>query len=243
MDKKYLVVGRGLIGTMLDEYEHVELISHSEFRELPEWEWRDYEGYVCTAAVQGEAVCQKTSWDEVVKGNVQLPMELLHASERTQKPVVLFSTSGVYKEPGQRKETDDVEPHNRYTASKLMMEYAVERERYEKAYIFRIPFVCLFGDGTMDMPSRVSRWVQCEDVETSIVYREHLCRAVTNALREKAPGGLYNVKSTDIRLPEFVKDQFDWDGEVLPQGALGLTPSTCLDMQKAMINGLLWGLP
>ena len=234
--KRYLVVGRGLIGKMLAEGKQFELISHTEFHELPA---RSYDGYVCTAAVSSEKLCRDVSWDEVIKGNVILPSQLIKRARRDRVPIILFSTSGLYRYPGVAKETDDVQPHNRYTASKLVMEYSALSMKYSKCYVLRIPFICLFGDGKMDMPNRVQSWAQCEDVLTSIVYKKELLQSVLCSLGGVAPGDVYNVMSEDIQLPEFVKEQFDWNGKVVPQGSLGLTPSTCLDISKAKTRGLI----
>ena len=234
--KKHLVVGRGLIGRMLAEDKRFDLVSRKAFYGwLPDA--TRCNGYICTAAASSERSCRAVSWNEVLRGNVDLPLQMAARAKRENVSCVLFSTSGVYLNPGISKETDDVEPHNRYTASKLMMECGARR--YHRCYVFRIPFVCLWGDGTMDMRNRVRGWTQCEDVETSIVYREELMLAVTNALEGNVPGGIYNVMSENIRLPEFIKSKFDWQGEVVAQGGLGLTPSTCLDIRKARARGLL----
>ena len=235
--KRYLVVGRGLVGKMLAEGEQFELISHTEFHESPAT--RSYDGYVCTAAISGERACQDVSWTEVVQANVALPFQLIKRARRDKAPVVLFSTSGVYRYPGVAKEDDDVEPHNRYTTSKLVMEHCALSMAYSKCYVFRIPFICLFVDGKMDMPNRVRAWTKCENVNTSILYKKELLQSVLCALGASVPSGVYNVMSENIRLPEFVKEQFDWHGEVVPQGSLGLTPSTCLDISKANTEGLI----
>ena len=234
--KRYLVVGRGLIGKKLAEDKQFKLISHTEFHELPA---HSYDGYVCTAAVSSEKLCRNVSWNEVIKGNVILPSQLIKRAQHDRVPVILFSTSGLYRYQGSARETDDVEPHNRYTASKLVMEYCALSMTYSKCYVFRIPFICLFGNGKMDMPNRVQSWTQCEDVLTSVLYKEELLQSVQNALDDFVPGGVYNIMSENIRLPEFVKEKFDWRGKVVSRGSLGLTPSTCLDISKAEIAGLL----
>ena len=190
---RYLVVGRGLIGKELARNNQFELISHTNFYDLPDE--RVYNGYVCTAALSSERSCQSVSWDEVVRANVTLPLDLVQRARYNRASVVLFSTSGVYRRPGVAQEIDDVETYNRYTASKLMMEHAVLSTKYTKCYMFRIPFVCLYTDYHLDMLGRVRQWTKCEDVDTSIVYHQELMESVLCALKGDALGGIYNIMS------------------------------------------------
>ena len=221
---------------MLAEDDRFDIVGHKQFHEFPPW--HGYTGYVCTAALSSEKACQSVAWSEVVKANVELPMRLMRLAKSCNAPVIVFSTSGVYRIPGVRTEADDVEPQNRYTTSKLMMEYQLS-QKYDGCYIFRIPFVCLFGNHQMDMANRVRGWSECEDVETSIVYQETLIHAVNTVLEspELVPAGIYNVASETVFLADFVKENFKWQGRVVPAHSMNKTPSTCLGFEQSERSG------
>lgn len=234
--KKYLVVGRGLIGSIFSEDSRFDLVSHDE------WQNRNldnYSGMVCAAAISTEAQCQKARMEEVLRANVELPLRMLKLAMARNIPFVAFSTAGVYREAGMRKEEDDVSPHNRYTASKIMMEYALQNEAYQHLFTFRIPFVVLFSTHPNDLGSRVANWKKCEDVTASIVFRAHIKYPVKRALKKSAPGGIYNIASGTIHFPTFLKDRFGWCGDIVPNGMLGKTPNSALDIRKATGAGLL----
>ena len=242
MNKRYLVVGRGLVGAeAFGKLNEFEVIGHSSFWNNPMA--YDYDGYVCAAALSTEALCQSVPWLEVVRGNVELPVEMMRVAALRRIPFVAFSTSGVYNESGLRSEFSDVEPQNRYTASKLMMEHELMSKEYDKCYIFRIPFVCLFTDHERDLESRVSKWTQCETVPTSILYREELVKSVRSALESApdryVPPGIYNVASETVQLSDFVTEKFNYSGEMVPADSMGRTPSTCLELTRARRAGLL----
>ena len=113
---KYLVVGRGLVGSIFSEDPQFDVVSHVE------WHSRDldsYSGMVCAAAISTEAACQQATMAEVFEANVMLPLRILKLAKARNIPCVVFSTAGVYREAGERVETDDVHPHNRYTAIPL----------------------------------------------------------------------------------------------------------------------------
>ena len=236
---KYLAVGRGSVGSVFSTEEHFDLSSHHD------WEDQDlsiYSGMVCTAGICNEPTCQNMRMDEVLKANVDLPMRMLRAAKALNIPFVAFSTTAVYGRPGIRSEDDDVNPHNRYTASKIMMEYALLREGNSRLFIFRIPFVVLFTNHPNDFGARVSKWPKCEDVTASIVYRGDLRNAVIRALKCELSGGIYNIASGDVHFPRFLEDRFGWHGQVVPAHSLGKTPNCMISVGKAKEAGLLNGI-
>ena len=176
---KYLVVGRGLVGSIFAGDPQFDVVSHDE------WHNRNldsYSGMVCAAAISTEAACQKATMAEVMEANVTLPLRILKLAKARNVPFVAFSTAGV------RSEEDDVSPHNRYAASKIMMEYVLQQEVYSKLFIFRIPFVVLFNNHPNDLSGRIQNWTRVEDVTASVVYRAELERSVQAAMRGETPG-------------------------------------------------------
>ena len=234
---RYLVVGRGLVGSMLSEDERFAAVSHRDWVEASE---DGYAGIVCAAAMSTEAKCLKATMAEVIEANVYLPLRLLKLAKARNVPCVVFSTAGVYREAGVRKEEDDVSPHNRYAASKIMMEYALQNEAYQHLFIFRIPFVCLFNNHPSDLSGRVPNWDKCEDVSASVVYKAQLYQAVCKVMNSGgAKGGIFNIASGTIHFPTFLEDRFNWRGNVVPAHTLGKTPNSQLDTRKAEEAGLL----
>ena len=233
---KYLVVGRGLVGSMLGEDERFDAVNHEEWyvaaQEQP------YAGIVCAAAMSTEGKCLEATMAEVIEANVYLPLRILKLAKARNVPFVAFSTAGVYRTAGVRREEDDVHPHNRYTASKIMMEARLTEESYRHLYIFRIPFVVLFTQDESDLGPRVVKWDRCEDITASIVYRGTLKNAVLAAM-EGAPGGVYNIASGTVHFPSFLEDRFGWDGEIVPAHSLGRTPNSNLDTSKARDAGII----
>lgn len=232
---KYLVVGRGLVGSIFSDDPQFDVVSHAE------WHSRDldsYSGMVCAAAISTETLCQRATMAEVLQANVELPLRLLKLAKTHNIPFVAFSTAGVYREAGVRNEEDDVHPHNRYMASKIYMEHTLMNEAYPNLFIFRIPFACFFNNHTHDLSGRVPNWKQCEDVNASIVYRAALEHAVRAALRASC-GGIYNIASGTVHFPSFLEDRFGWDGEIVPAHSMGRPPNSQLDTFKAREGGLI----
>ena len=235
---KYLVVGRGLVGSIFSEDPQFDLVSHDE------WHNRDldtYSGMVCAAAISTEALCQKATMAEVMEANVTLPLRMLKLAKARNIPFVAFSTAGVYREAGVRKEEDDVSPHNRYAASKIMMEYTLQNEAYQHTFIFRIPFVVLFNNHPNDLSGRVLNWRKCEDVCASVVYKADLEHSAKQAMSQLCDGGVYNIASGTIHFPAFLEDRFNWKGDVVPAHSMGRTPNSQLDTRKSKKAGLIYG--
>lgn len=234
---KYLVVGRGLVGSVFADNPKFDVVSHGQWQLGSKYE---YSGIVCAAAISTEALCQKATMTEVFEANVMLPLRLLKLAKARDVPFVSFSSAGVYREPGVRKEQDDVNPHNRYTASKVFMEHALQIESHEKLFIFRIPFVVFFNYHDHDLSGRAKRWTHCEDVTASIIYRSALEYAVHKALLNEAPGGIYNIASGSVHFPTFLADRLDWRGEIVPAHSMGRAPNCQLDTSKAKRGGLIF---
>lgn len=233
---KYLVVGRGLVGSIFSDDPQFDVVSHDE------WHNRNldsYGGLVCAAAISTEPLCQQATMAEVLQANVELPLRVLKLAKARNVPFVAFSTAGVYREAGVRKEEDDVSPHNRYAASKIMMEYVLQNEAYHKLFIFRIPFVVFFNNHDHDLSGRVKHWTKCEDVTASIVYRSTVEHAVRSALTNGAPGGIYNIASGTVHFPTFLEDRLNWQGDVVRAHSMGKTPNSQLAVEKAREAGLL----
>lgn len=233
---KYLVVGRGLVGSFFEDMPGYDVLSHEEWYLAAN---KSYHGIVCAAAMSTEPLCQSVTMGEVLEANVSLPLRLLKLAKTRDIPCIFFSTAGVYRSPGARSETDDISPHNRYTASKVMMEYALQSETYHKTYIFRIPFVVGFTQQPTDFEARIRTWEKCEDVNGSIVYRGDITHAVTNALTRPITPGIYNIASGIVNFPRFLEDRFNWKGDIVPAGSLSKTPNCQISTSKAHAAGLV----
>ena len=243
---KYLVVGRGLVGSIFSDDSRFDVVSHDE------WHNRNldtYSGMVCAAAISTETLCQQATMAEVMEANVALPSRILKQAKARNIPCVVYSTAGVYREAGVRAETDDVHPHNRYTASKIFMEHTLQSQPhqiacgvfYQKLFIFRIPFVALFNNHPNDLSGRVLNWRKCEDVCASVVYKADLEHSAKRAMSQLCDGGVYNIASGTIHFPAFLEDRFNWKGDVVPAHSMGRTPNSQLDTRKSKKAGLIYG--
>ena len=246
---KYLVVGRGCVGQVFQDHERFECISHKEW-----WNTKntseEYEGFVCTAGLIGEDVCAYETFYKIVHANVTLPMSMLQEARRQRKPFIAMSTGSVYRGNGHVSEGFDVHPHNRYVASKIMMEYKLACSDPEnifhysaKWFIFRLPFVDLGTEHPNDLKGRSQSWAQVEDVTTSIVTREDILNATLQALTKSAylSSSVYNIASISVRLPEYLKETFGrFAFETVKAGSLGkLRADKVLLTDKAKKMGLL----
>lgn len=229
-NSKYLVVGRGLVGSALKEDPQCDVVSHQDWYKSAKF---DYHGIVCAAAMSTEAQCQEATMAEVIQANVTLPLQIVRWAKAHNIPCVVYSTAGVYRESGLRKEEDDVHPHNRYTSSKIMMEHALQMEAYAHLFIFRIPFVVLFNNHPNDLSGRAPNWEKCEDVTASVVYKRDITHSVNRALGRECNGGVYNIATGTVHFPTFLSDRFGWQGHVVPAHSMGRTPNSQLDTSKA----------
>lgn len=247
---KYLVVGRGLVGSVFSDDKQFDVISHDEWSRRKQFDvishdtrlnhqLDHYHGIVCTAAISTEANCLKVTMNQLMEANVTLPWNILKQAKTNNIPCIAFSTAGVYRSPKIQSEKDDLSPHNRYTASKIAMEYVLQNESYDKLFIFRIPFVVLFTQHPNDFGERIKKWEKVEDVTASIIYRADIKYAVKSAL-QGAPNGTYNLASGDFHFPTFLQDRFSWRGDVVPAHSMSMrTPNSILNCDKAKQAGLL----
>ena len=248
---KYYVIGRGLIGSIFKDDPGYELFSHTEWERVfldvgSKLVSSGVKGFVCTAALAGNDVCDARPMDEVMAANVGLPVEMLHMARLTNTPLIAFSTSSVYKTGVYNAtEGDDLHPHNRYVASKIAMEYALSTTlakhpvQYDKLYVFRIPLAILNNNHPRDFPEKIKKWERCENVYTSVVFYQDLLDAVNNVFREDIPGGIYNVASKLIHLPSYIKEHFGWEGEVVPAYSMTKTPPITVSTLKARQAGVV----
>lgn len=234
---KYLVIGRGLVGSAFADDGNVDIVSHDEWHHASKC---DYDGVILAAAMSTEPRCQAHTMKQVLEANVKLPVRVAELTRARNIPLVMFSTAGVYRIAGYNNECADIDAHNRYTASKIMMEHQlINHHNYSRLYIFRIPFVCFFNNHHNDLSGRIRNWKKVEDITASIVYKGALINACMHAIRTKIPNGIYNIASGNVHFPVFLEDRFNWKGDIVPPSSLGKTPNSQLDCGKARNYGLL----
>ena len=234
--KKIGVVGAGLVGSCFEGLDEFEVVSHKEWKDRV-WNWK---GIVNCAAITGLEPCEEAAFDDVLKANVRLPIAISDYASMLQIPFFQFSTSAVYRLPSEKvgmpvNESDPLFPYNAYTASKIVMESTLP----QSTYIFRIPVVSIGSGADNDLEQKVKRWTFVEDVLISIVYKLTLIEAVQNALNGTAPPGIYNIASESMHLPSYIKNRFDWKGEIVAANSLGRSPAIVLDTSKAKAHKLI----
>lgn len=249
MGRPVLVVGRGMVGSCFADNPNFEIMSYEQwpaFRDRAIHDTaRNWGGFICAAGIAGNQACDQQSMSDILAANVDLPVEMLMLARQWKIPFVAISSSSVYRSAARpQKETDDVHPHGRYSASKIAMEHMLASLcdtapiRYESLYILRLPFLVIL-DGAYNFGMRCSSWTQCEAVITSVVYPAALLGAVQCALLNRPPGGIYNIASGSVLLPNMIRDWFGWEGEVVPAGKLNVNPTHILDTAKAEAAGLI----
>ena len=226
---KYLVVGRGVVGSIFSGAPQFDVVSHDEWHNL---NLDSYTGMVCAAAMSTEAACKDATVEEVFEANVYLPLRILkHALSRQirawysrRRVCIAFRTFTVKR--------IDVSPHNRYTASKVFMEARLQEESYSHLYIYRVPFVVLFSMHPNDFGERSKAWTYVEDVTASVVYRADIEHAIKTAMNGVGTGGIYNIASGSAHFPRFLEDRSGWEGDVVPAHSMGRTPNSIIDCEK-----------
>ena len=219
-----------MVGSVFVEDDQFEMRSHLN------WNTPRSAGYVCAAGIAGNVNCNNVTMAEVMRANVGLPVTMMRLARLIGAPLIMLSSTSIYASSVQPcKEGDDVYPYNRYTASKIAMEYAVSE--YDKCYILRLPFVVLF-DGAWNFGTRCLGWQKCEAILMSVVYRQTLLSTIKCILGNDIRPGIYNIASEVVGLPNLVR-KFGWDGEVVRAGMLGLCPCPRVDLTKAKVEGLL----
>ena len=263
--KRFGVVGAGLIGTLFEKVPGFEVVHRNQ------WEPVRWEGLVNTAAIAGRTICEETAFSLVLGANVRMPMKMFEACQRGQDrhtgagesevetlsldgghtyqplysdrpvPFITFSTSAVYRKLDRVidtvSENHPLYPQNAYSASKLLMEAMLPHDR---CFIFRIPRVITNNGHPNDFCEEAKKWDVCEDVYDSVIYSDTIIRAVTRALTDpKIPFGVYNLASEVVHLPTYIKAEYGWDGEVIEPYSLGYCSTVVFDTSKAKGVGLI----
>ena len=250
MRKPSLVIGRGMVGSLFANNHNFKLVSHHQWPDIKIAQASspltnpDFAAYIYTAGVAGSNACDKHDMQSIMKANVTLPLEMMHTAQLTNVPLIVFSTTSLYTHIGSpRRETDDVHPHNRYTASKIAMEYALLNAQqlqpltYQNLFILRVPFLILF-DGDFNFRHKCKKWRLCEDVTAPVIYANELLNAVHQIIHGNIKTGIYNWSSANVHYPSFITKHFNWQGEVVRAGTLNLSPMPLLNISKGKQAGL-----
>ena len=235
--KKIGVVGAGLVGSCFEGLDDFEVVHRDEWKDRA-WSWR---GIVNAAGIIGIGPCQEASYDELIKANVTLPVDMMGYAANLGIPFLTFSTTAVYRRPPDLKEKcrEDAPlyPYNAYAASKILMEASLPRD---KCFIFRLPRVDTETDSPKDFGPKLKNWKVVEAVYQSFVYRDEIIESVRNAMNNKTRFyGVYNIASADVYLPDYIKEKYGWEGEVVPAHSLNLSPAVMVDNSKARDLGIL----
>ena len=264
-NKKFGVVGAGLVGTLFERVPDFEVVHRNQ------WEPVRWEGLVNTAAIAGRAICEETHFSLVLGANVRMPMKMFEACNGQDRytsvtkaradalfldgvpnrnqplypgqsiPFITFSTSAVYRKPDRVIDTvserHPLYPQNAYSASKILMEAMLPHDR---CFIFRIPRVVTNNGHPNDFCEKVKKWQVCEDVYESVIYPETIIKAVTRALTDPdLPRGIYNLASEAVHLPTYIKEEYGWEGDVVEPYSLGYCSTVVFDTNKAKSVGLI----
>lgn len=224
---KITCIGRGTIGKALSLFNGFEVISHTDEIDM------GGDMIVNCAGIVGDAKCD--NYKDVVNANVEHAVAL----SNIQRPIIQFSSAGVYAKQycktstDKLKEGDPVYPHNLYCASKILMENALAK--YANTYILRIPFVEVEGLGER---YKNYQWVQ--DGYCSIVTPETIASVIKRILKKHLKSGVYNIRSKEVYFPSFVNNYLDTPLEIRydPPGKSS-TANVVLNVDKALETGLL----
>lgn len=242
-----------MVGSCFANDPGYTLLSHEEWKEEKIRQTSlqtltDYSGYMCTTGIIGNVKCNHASMDDIYDANVRLPLEMLHIARLANRPFIAFSSTSIYRNTSEVcKETDDLQPWNRYAASKIAMEQSlkdgtlVHGKTYNKLTILRIPLLVLF-DGPHSFGNKVATWEVCEDVHAPVLYRDTLLYAVERVLREPLTFDTYNLYTEVIHLPSFIHKHFGWGGIVMTLDEKTVTPNPQLDVSRAKRDGLIWSI-
>ena len=156
-------------------------------------------------------------------------------------PFLSFSTTAVYRRPidleERVREDAPLYPYNSYGASKMLMEASLAKDA---CFIFRLPRVDTGTDSEKDFAQKIKTWKVVEAVYLSFVFRDTIIESVRNAMNNGTRFyGIYNIGSTDVYLPDYIREKYGWTGEVVPAHSLNLSPAVMTDTTKAKDMGLL----
>ena len=235
--KKFGVVGAGLVGSCFKELDEFHVVHRNEWKDhIGNWK-----GIVNCAGIVGIGPCEAATFDELIRANVELAVDMCGYAVDLGIPFLTFSTSAVYRRPSDLEEklTEQAPlyPYNSYGASKILMEASLPRDG---CYIFRIPRVDTETDSEKDFGPKVRNWKVVEEVYQSFVFRDTIINSVRNALNQRTRFyGIYNIASEDVHLPSYVRSKYGWTGEVVPAHSLNLSPAVMIDTTKAKDLGLI----
>lgn len=199
------VVGAGTIGTALYAFDDVQLFPRAVWGNMIAVErqaaLRNTEVFVNASGLVGAGKCDANEWEEVVCANVAEAVDFVRQLSVYGVPVISLSTAAVYAKqscPYHEYHTSTqgsvgvgapVYPHNRYAASKILMEEAVRGSR-----VLRLPFF------KKTLEASAKNWDVVQDTFTSIIDATRL-RACLHVLKDAAPG-VYQAHSDVIYLPD-----------------------------------------
>lgn len=231
------IVGDGLVASVFKGLQDCEVVHRNE------WQPIRWDGLVNCAAMSSRARCEGASFVDVMRANTWMPLQMRRQIDRLNRKVkfIQFSTCAIYKHPADPddliSENHPLFPLHSYGASKILMEMMLENT---DTYIFRIPRVVTGNGHKSDLDSHIANWTQVEDRNASIVRGETIIKAVKAVMEEEVPTGVYNLATEIIHLPSFIKENYGWEGEVVPADSMkGLGPWPVLDTTKGEMYGIL----
>jgi len=230
-EKPVGIVGAGLVGSCFKGLDGFEVVHHNEWKDRV-WNWR---GIVNAAGIIGPGPCENAALDDLIKANVKLAVDMEGYAANLGIPFLTFSTTAVYRRPPDLeervREDAPLYPYNSYGASKMLMEASLPRD---KCFIFRLPRVDTGTDSEKDFAQKIKTWKVVEAVYLSFVFRDTIIESVRNAMNAQTRFyGIYNIGSTDVYLPDYIRGKYGWTGEVVPAHSLNLSPAVMTDTTKA----------
>ena len=243
------IIGDGLVASIFKGLPGYEVVHHDGWEDKIE----GWSAVVNCAGLTSRLKCMNRPYTEVLEANVWLPRRICDAVETLNRPIpfIQFSSCSVYKRPDSvynaLDEKHPTEPTHEYNASKILMEHVL---RDTDTLILRIPRVVTGNGHHADFDKHSARWTQVEDRPTTIVRSETLLKAVNNItdpqrwhFQRGAHDGIlmvFNIATEVIRVPEFIKENYGWQGEVIPPDSMtGLGPWPILDTRKAERHGII----
>ena len=235
--KKIGVVGAGLVGSCFLGLDDFQVVHRNEWKDAI-WDWR---GVVNAAGLAGIPPCENATFQELMRANVKMPVDMCGYAANIGIPFLTFSTTAVYRRPidlqERLREDAPLYPYNSYGASKILMEASLPKDA---CFIFRLPRVDTETDSEKDFGPKLKNWKVVERVYQSFVFRDTIIESVRNAMNNRTRFyGIYNIGSTDVYLPDYIQEKYEWTGEVVPAHSLNLSPAVMIDTSKAKDLGLL----
>lgn len=234
MVKKIGVVGAGLVGSCFKGLDNFQVAHRNEWRD----KIQNWAVVVNCAGIIGLKQCERVSFEEVLRSNVKMPLEMAESALMLNIPFVQFSTAAVYRRPETRRSvTEDMPlyPYHTYGASKILMKSLLG----SKTFILRIPMVSTSSGAENDFEEKIKRWIQVEDANISVVYRKTLIELVSNALKGCIPPDIYNIASKSVYLPSYFRERCGRAVETVSADKLNRPPAITLEISKAKAYKLL----